>query len=308
MADPADSPPDDEGGTGGTDGASRAGVPGGIRVDRGRALTAALAVVVLASAVLAPLSAGRPANEIPIHHAPGEGAALVAPASPEWAEAPPGTVPLSSAPSSVPDADSTSVPRVAVQAARTDERLYVRLSWADPTVDRGTDGPRTFADAAAVQFPVNTSARPPIAMGSTRNTVNVWYWNAGEGSEELLAGGPGSTTRFEDASVEVATAREDGRWILVYARDLRAEAPNRTSITMERDVDVALAVWNGSEMERSGRKAVSEWYHLPFGPEPQGPPYETILWTVAGLAVVVAAGVTGAAVLRTREEGRRRER
>ncbi|MEF8843323.1 MAG: ethylbenzene dehydrogenase-related protein [Haloarculaceae archaeon] len=272
--------------------------------DRTRALLGVLALVVLASAVLAPLSAGRPANQIPIHHAPGEGAELAEPTSTEWEEAPPVTVPLSSAPSSVPDADSTSLPRTAVRAARTDERLYVRLSWADPTVDRSTDDPRAFADAAAVQFPVNTSARPPIAMGSTRNAVNVWYWNAGEGNEELLAGGPGSTTRFEDASVEVATAREDGRWVLVYARDLRADAPNRTSMTMDRDVDVAVAVWNGSEMERSGRKAVSEWYHLPFGPGPQGPPYETILWTVAGLAMVVATAVTGAAILRTREEGR----
>lgn len=272
--------------------------------DRIRGLLAALALVVLASAVVAPLSAGRPANEIPVHHAPGEGSALAQPTSPEWEEAPPVTVPLSSAPSSVPGAASTSIPRAAVQVARTDERLYVRLSWADATADRSTGSPRAFADAAAVQLPVNTSARPPIAMGGTRNSVNVWYWNAGQGSEELLAGGPGSTTRFRNASVEVATARQDGRWVLVYARDLRSASPNRTSITLDRDVDVAVAVWNGSNMERSGRKAVSEWYHLPFGPGPQGPPYETILWTVAGLAIVVAAAVTGAAVLRTREEER----
>ncbi|MEF8791405.1 MAG: ethylbenzene dehydrogenase-related protein [Haloarculaceae archaeon] len=272
--------------------------------DRTRALTAALAVVVLASAVLAPMVAGRPANQIPIHHDPGEGAELAEPTSPEWEEAPPVTVPLSSAPSSVPEADSTSVPRAAVRAARTDERLFVRLSWADPTVDRSADDPRAFADAAAIQFPVNTSARPPIAMGSTRNAVNVWYWSASEGSEELLAGGAGSTTEFRNASVEVTTAREDGRWVLVYARDLRTGSPNRTSIALEQDVDVAFAVWNGSNMERSGRKAVSEWYHLPFGPGPQGPPYETILWTVAGLAIAVVASVTGAAVFRSREQER----
>jgi complex iron-sulfur molybdoenzyme family reductase subunit gamma len=275
--------------------------------DRSRALFVGLALLVLASAVVAPLVAGRPANEIPIHHDPGEGAELSEPTSPEWEGVPAVTVPLSSAPSSVPAADSTSVPRAAVRVARTDERLFVRLSWADPTVDRSAGDPLAFADAAAVQFPVNTSARPPIAMGSTRNAVNVWYWSASEGSEELLAGGPGSTTEFRNASVEVSTAREDGRWVLVYARDLRADSPNRTSIAAERDVDVAFAVWNGSNMERSGRKAVSEWYRLPFGPGPQGPPYETILWTVAGLAVVVAAGVTGAAVFRTREEERGRE-
>ncbi len=38
--------------------------------------------------------------------------------------------------------------------------------------------------------------------------------------------------------------------------------------------------WNGSNMERSGTKAVSEWYHFPLGPGPQGPPYESTgpLW------------------------------
>jgi complex iron-sulfur molybdoenzyme family reductase subunit gamma len=276
--------------------------------NRTRALLVGLALVVLASAVAAPLVAGRPANQIPVHHDPGEAAELSEPTSPEWEAVPAVTVPLSSAASSVPEADSTSVPRAAVRVARTDERLFVRLSWADPTVDRSADDPRAFADAAAVQFPVNTSARPPIAMGSTRNSVNVWYWSASAGSEELVAGGPGSTTEFRNASVEVTTAREDGRWVLVYARDLRADAPNRTSIALERDVDVAFAVWNGSNMERSGRKAVSEWYHLPFGPGPQGPPYETILWTVAGLAVVVVTAVTGAAVFRTREEERGGER
>jgi complex iron-sulfur molybdoenzyme family reductase subunit gamma len=52
-------------------------------------------------------------------------------------------------------------------------------------------------------------------------------------------------------------------------------------------------------MERSGRKSVSEWYHFPLGPGPQGPPYETILWTVAGLAIAGVALVTIEAVRKT---------
>ena len=64
----------------------------------------------------------------------------------------------------------------------------------------------------------------------------------------------------------------------------------------KKDLDVAFAVWNGSAMERSGRKSVSEWYHYPLGGGPQGPPYESILWTVAGLAIVGVALVTIAAV------------
>nr|WP_254662892.1 hypothetical protein [Haladaptatus sp. W1] len=52
-------------------------------------------------------------------------------------------------------------------------------------------------------------------------------------------------------------------------------------------------------MERSGRKGVSEWHHLAFSSESGGAPFETLLWTVAGLAIVVVVLVTVSAVRRT---------
>jgi complex iron-sulfur molybdoenzyme family reductase subunit gamma len=255
------------------------------------------ALVVLAAASPA-LVASRPANQIPIEDvssddAPGE------PTAERWETVPAVTVPLSSAPSGLPSADSVSVERMRVQAARTESRLFLRLSWTDPTADRNSTTPRAFADAVAVQLPVNTSVRPAIAMGSTRNRVNVWYWSADTGTEELLAGGAGTTTKFAETTVRTRTTHDDGRWTVVLSRELRPDGANRTTIRGERDVDVAFAVWNGSNMERSGHKSVSEWYHLPFGPGPQGPPYETILWTVAGLAIVGVALVTISAVRNT---------
>jgi complex iron-sulfur molybdoenzyme family reductase subunit gamma len=133
-------------------------------------------------------------------------------------------------------------------------------------------------------------------MGNTRNPVNVWYWRADGRTEEVLAGGPGSTTAVGEPAVNATAVHEDGRWTLVLSRPSAASAANRTSLAVDRDVDVAFAVWNGSEMERSGRKAVSEWYHFPLGPGPQGPPYESILWTVAGLAIAGVTVVTAQAV------------
>jgi complex iron-sulfur molybdoenzyme family reductase subunit gamma len=188
---------------------------------------------------------------------------------------------------------------VTVQAIHTDERFYLHLSWADGTADRNASSPRVFADAVAVQFPVNHSARPPIAMGSTRNPVNVWYWNPSTGSEELLAGGPATTTRFEQSNVNVTATHDDGRWNVVLSRPLDGAGQNRTTVPMDQDMDVAFAVWNGSEMERSGRKAVSEWYHVALGPGPAGPPYETLLWTIAGVSIVGVAVATITAVRRT---------
>ena len=267
--------------------------------DRGRIVLAGatVAVLVLVVAAAAPALVGaRPANQIPVEEV-DEG--MPSPTAEGWSDLPTVEVPLSSAPSGVPDAGTTTVRTAHVQAAQTDDRLFLRLAWPDATRDLNASSPRAFADAAAVQLPVNTSVRPAIAMGSTRNLVNVWYWSAPVGTQELLAGGPGSTTAFASSHVEASTTRVDAagedaedRWAMVFARDLEPGGENRTAIDGTTDVDVAFGVWNGSAMERSGRKAVSDWYHMPFGPGPQGPPYATLLWAIAGIAIVAVVAVT----------------
>jgi DMSO reductase family type II enzyme heme b subunit len=264
------------------------------------AVLATLALVTLAGTALVPMLAeARPANQIPVESAAAD-ANLSNPTAEGWADAPTVTVPLSASAAAVPEGSSTSVQDAKVQVQRSDTRLYVRMRWDDATADRAVDSPRTFGDAAAVQLPVNTTERPAITMGSSRNHVNVWYWSGHGGSEELLAGGPGSTTQFQNASVETTAVHENGTWYLVYERDLVTGTDNRTAIRMERDVDVAFAVWNGSNMERSGRKSVSEWYHMALGPGPSGPPYETLLWAIAGLAIVLVTLLTVEGVRRTR--------
>jgi DMSO reductase family type II enzyme heme b subunit len=261
----------------------------------------ALALVVVVAALVPAFVGGRPANEIPVHE-PSQDVQLVEPASEDWLDSPSVTVPLSSAPSTVPKADKTSVQQLSVRAAVDDGRLYVRVSWPDATADTSTDSPRAFADAVAVQLPVNTTERPAIAMGGSRSKVNVWYWSGSTGTEELLAGGAGSTTAYEDPAVTANASHDDGRWTVVFARDLEGATVNRTTVPDERNLDVAFAVWNGSSGERSGRKAVSEWHHFATGPGPQGPPYAAVLWTIAGLAVAVVVVVTGHAVQRHRTE------
>jgi complex iron-sulfur molybdoenzyme family reductase subunit gamma len=262
---------------------------------RREALVAIAAVAVVVAAAAAPAAVARPANQIPVSDVtPDEDPGR--PTGAAWDHVPAVEVPLSSAPSGLVNASDTSVASVRVQAARTDERFFLRLSWADATADRNVTGPRRFVDAAAVQLPVNTTTRPPISMGNTRKPVNVWYWRGDGRTEELLAGGPGSTTAVGTPAVNATARHADGRWTVVFSRRTAAEAANRTSLAVDRDVDVAFAVWNGSRMERSGRKAVSEWYHFPLGPGPQGPPYESILWTVAGLAIAGVTVVTAKAV------------
>ena len=196
----------------------------------------------------------------------------------------------------------TAVESATVAAARTDDRLYLRLSWSDASANTSTDSLRAFADAAAVQLPVSTAERPPIAMGSTDNRVNVWYWNGADGAESLLAGGAGSTTRVPEPSVETTATHTGDRWTVVFSRPLASDRANVTDIDANRDVNAAFAVWEGSNDERSGQKAASEWYYLSLGPDEGGAPYETVLWAIAGIAVVFTTLVTVEGVRRTRGE------
>lgn len=267
--------------------------------DRRRRAVAVVAAALLVSMAVGPaVVAGRPAYEIPVREA-DDGARFADPGADAWLNTSSVEVPLASAPSGAPNASDVTAERASVRVVRTERDLYVRLEWADPTANRSEAGPRQFPDKAAIELPVNASARPPISMGSTGTPVNVWVWRATGDTEELLAGGPGTTTRFANATVEANATHEDGHWAVVFHRELHASSPNRTDIALENDLNVAFAAWDGANMERGGHKAVSEWYYLPFAPDDGGPPYEAILWGIAGLAVVLVVAMTVEGVRRT---------
>ncbi|MFQ3293874.1 MAG: DMSO reductase family type II enzyme heme b subunit [Halobacteriales archaeon] len=265
----------------------------------------ALAVVlVVASAAIPVLVDARPAREVPAPTVDGD---LAGADADGWEEVPTAEVPMSAAPSGLPNAESVNTRSVDVQAARTDGEVFVRLQWHDGEANRNASDPKAFSDAAAVQIPVDKTEQPAIAMGSKSNLVNVWYWTADGDTEELLAGGQGSTTAFENAPVqtwaEYDGSGEEGTWTVVFNREAELDSDNRTAITDENDLDIAFAVWDGANDERSGHKAVSEWYYLPFGPGPGGAPFESILWVIAGIAIVAVVVVALQGVRRARSEG-----
>ncbi len=269
--------------------------------DRKTIITVALlSIALVVGAVGVPtVATGRPANQIPVEHMPGEANALSSPTGGTWSDVEAVTVPLSSAPSGLPNANDVATGSVDVKAARTDSTMYVRLQWADDSENTTAGSPTDFADAVAMQMPQETGSHPAIALGSQQNPVNVWYWNAEEGTEEIMAGGPGSITSMNEASVQTSAQYQDGEWTVVFARDLTVEGEQRTQIEMQNDVDAAFAVWDGGNDERSGRHAVSNWFHYPLGPQPTGPPFQTLLWAVAGIVIVAIVLVTVVAVRRT---------
>jgi DMSO reductase family type II enzyme heme b subunit len=292
----------------GNDERSEAERPGDDEVDdrgvgsRELVVAAALALAVVAATAAFPAAVdARAAYEIPVEGQSSAGD-LAEPTGDAWESVETVTVPMSSTGAAVPGGADTTVESVSVEAARTDERLYLRLSWSDPTANESTDSLRAFADAAAVQFPVSSESQPPIAMGSTDNRVNVWYWNAADGTESLLAGGAGSTTQISESAVETTATHTGDRWAVVFTRPLSSDRANVTDVDPDQDVNAAFAVWEGGNDERSGQKAASEWYYLSLGPAEGGAPYETVLWALAGVAVVFTTLVTVEGIRRTRGE------
>lgn len=281
--------------------ADDAGAGGGLG-SRELAVAAALALAVVAAAAAFPaIVDARAAYEIPVEQEASAGD-LAEPTGDAWQTIEAVDVPMSSTGAAVPGGSDTTVESVRVAAARTDERLYLKLSWSDPTANASTDSLRAFADAAAIQLPVSAESQPPIAMGSTDNRVNVWYWNAADGTESLLAGGAGSTTRIPESAVETTATHTGDRWTVVFSRPLSADRANVTDVDPNRDMNAAFAVWEGSNGERSGQKAASEWYYLSLGQSDGASPYETVLWAIAGVAIVMTTLVTVEGIRRTRGE------
>lgn len=72
-----------------------------------------------------------------------------------------------------------SVTAIKAQAVHHEGRLYVRVSWDDPTMDDATTRAEDFADAVAIEFPANgQTAVPSICMGQADAAVNIWHWRA----------------------------------------------------------------------------------------------------------------------------------
>jgi complex iron-sulfur molybdoenzyme family reductase subunit gamma len=261
-------------------------------------LAGVLAAVIAGGAVLLPpVAEAQTESGVPVEYVDTTDG-LNAPTGSGWAEIQTATIPLSSAGAAVPAANDVTVEEMQVQAVRTNREIRVRTSWADPTQDTAEPGVREFDDNVAVQLPADDGEQPPIAMGGSNNPVNIWYWSGSGSSEELLAGGPGSTTPFEESTLRTEHTYADGRWHVVFTRPLDPRGESRTTIPRDAaDLDIAFAVWNGSNMEVSGQKAASQWHRLAVSSGP--PAYQRFLWVIAGVMIVLTTLLTLEGIRRT---------
>jgi complex iron-sulfur molybdoenzyme family reductase subunit gamma len=97
-------------------------------------------------------------------------------------------------------------------------------------------------------------------MGSPEKPVNAWFWMADEVEpfDVLARGYATSQRRSPSVSGLVATSyHENDNWTIVFQRPLKAPDENYVSIEPGTQAAIALAVWEGSNKERGGQKAVS---------------------------------------------------
>jgi len=182
-----------------------------------------------------------------------EEAPPLSPDDPAWARAPEARLKLYPQHSIAPGMEATSTLPVEVRILANAGQLAIRLTWRDASEDRvDAHATHRFADAAAVQFPVDTAAGLPyIGMGGPHQPVSLWFWRAGGKSERLAANGFGTLAPAPGPVPEVQALRTAEGWRLV----LRGPLPGAADPLV-----LALAVWDGAEQGRDGRKHLSPWY------------------------------------------------
>jgi len=109
--------------------------------------------------------------------------------------------------------------------------------------------------------------------------------------EDLNAVGFGSLTPQPAArqNVHGASDYRDGRWRVIFTRDLEPDDLSDAIIDPRATTVAALAVWDGANGDRDGRKAVSSWLALAFETPPVGPLDSWPFW----LMLILALGGSG---------------
>lgn len=140
------------------------------------------------------------------------------------------------------------VGEVDVSVARSGDRAYVRLEWAD-----SDEANTEFGDAAAVYFPAGGDA-PADTLGSDDGPVNLWHWGADRpAARSLVSTGPGRFAPSDSNGVAAAAALADGRWAVVLEGDATALGGGKLGVV----------VWDGANEERAGiGAATTEWIPL----------------------------------------------
>ena len=112
--------------------------------------------------------------------------------------------------------------------------------------------------------------------------------------EDLTAGGFGTITAqgADGQNVHGNGVWRDGQWRVVFDRALESDEADDMTFKLGQVASIAFAAWDGSNGERNGQKATSNWYSFQLEGEAPQPPAQ---WSLPGApeALQVLALVAG---------------
>ena len=148
-------------------------------------------------------------------------------------------------------------------------------------------GANFYMDAVALQFSSKSSLDLIYyGMGERQKPVNIWHWKADsfqivEGQsqthnkfavnpfseksvEEMNASGFGTLTvqSLEDQQVVGRGRWKNGKWTVVFLRNLKTASPFDIQFFESTNTLVAFALWDGQQKEKNANKRVSFWQQL----------------------------------------------
>ncbi|MBI4874467.1 MAG: hypothetical protein HY822_07530 [Acidobacteria bacterium] len=176
------------------------------------------------------------------------------PAAPLWKSVPAVAVALQRTPLLFPtDAPAAlEIASVQVRMARVPGGTVVRLEWEDKTEDAGKPAQAVdrFPDTCAIMIPASGAAEvnPSLQMGDAAHPVRIYFYDSTRGAAVMEASGR-ETTKRTGATFPVHAQRLAGKWaVALHLPEMAAGTP------------IAVAIWNGAQQDRDGRKYFSVWY------------------------------------------------
>ncbi len=219
-----------------------------------------------------------------------------------WDEAAPLMLPLSSQVNFKPRIYDATVSSLTIRSLNNGQHIAFLMEWDDPTRDVTARKAEAFADAVAIQHPIDLQhERSWFCMGMPGAAVNIWYWNAAwqaelTGVDEKVASSQDQGWDyypFEESSAKRETSVEDlnaarmqtltaqpgasqnvkgsavwrdGKWRVVLWRAFTSQDEGDTQFKSTEETQklrpIAFAVWDGGNEEIGSRKAVSAFYFL----------------------------------------------
>ncbi len=179
-----------------------------------------------------------------------------------------------------------------------------KATWQTETGASVLDVPDVYPNAVADLYPFEDEPEFYPAAASGNIVVRADRTSA---ADNLLAGSFGTLTAAEDQMVAGMGAWDDGKWRVVFSRDLQV-GEEYAQFAEGDSTNVAFAVWDGAKAQRDGMKSVSQFMTLEVSPEIAtggggGLSGRVIgLFVVVGLIVIAGLAAAGSYLLYTRRE------